>query len=74
MTLILVGNFTRQCSRLLNFASLRYCCLGAGLKASHVQELGKYSSSEFDDPQPTFFLFTICVCIWCAHVYTQVEA
>lgn len=32
--------------------------MGVELKASHVQELGKYSSSEFDDPSPLFFFLS----------------
>lgn len=40
------------------------------LKALHLQELGKASSSESDDLRPTFYH----LCVWRVHVYTQVEA
>lgn len=44
---------------------------GGGIKASHIQELGKYSSSEFDDLQPTFFFFLPFVYAFGVHVCTH---
>lgn len=45
--------------------------MGVELKASHIQELGKYSSSEFDDLQPTFFFFLSFVHAFSVHVCTH---